>query len=301
MSAIPKDRHHATRAVRWCGGFVAVCGLMAFCVLLVQVGSARDPHRAGPVEYEVTSDFSHIRVRGRDRVRTLLFVGQQGREVIESKVDLNQPHRMLLPYTRFMFVSYLFAPRHGRSLIVGLGGGTMVHFLKHYDTELQLDVVEIDPAIVRVADEYFHVRTDGNVKIINQDALKFLRNDGPRYDVIYMDAFLESSDSTDATGIPLHLKTMPFFARIQARLDPRGLVVFNLHQYRNHQEDVRAIRTAFPQAYVFRVPTRGNVIVAASMIETRLDQETLLLRAAELDRNSLPGFSFQELIENLVR
>jgi spermidine synthase len=175
----------------------------------------------------------------------------------------------------------------------------MVHFLQHHDPPLKIDVVEIDPVIVRVADQYFHARTDGNVKIVNQDARDFLQRDGNRYDVIYMDAFLNSSETTDVTGIPLHLKTVQFFKKIQARLTAQGLVVFNLHRHRDHDEDVRAIRAAFAQAYVFRVPSRGNVIVAASMIETRMDRQTLRQRAAMADQTLNTEFSFQELVENL--
>jgi spermidine synthase len=260
------------RPLRWTGTVVAVCGLLTCIALLIQFGVAGDMHRVGAVEYEVKSDFSHIRIRREDDVRTLLFVGDTGREAIESQVDLNQPHRLQLEYTRFMFVSYLFAPEQERALLIGLGGGAMVHFLKHYDPDLQLDVVEIDPVVVRVADEYFLARSDGNVRIINQDALKFLADSsedggGNRYDVIYMDAFLGASDATDVSGVPLHLKTAEFFQTVQSHLSPTGLAVFNLHRHRNHAQDVRAIRGAFPQAYVFRVPRRGNVIVAASMTE----------------------------------
>ena len=294
------------RPLRWLSLVVAVSELVTCYALLVQAASARDPHGAGPVEYEVTSEFSHIRVRKQDHVRTLLFVGELDQEVIESQVDLDQPHRLLLPYTRFMFVSYLFGPGERgpgerRAAIVGLGGGAMVHFLKHHDPQLKLDVVEIDPVVVRVADEYFHARTEGNVRIINQDALQFLQQHGHRYEVIYMDAFLQSSDTTDMAGVPLHLKTAQFFEKVQARLAAGGSVVFNLHRHRNHNEDVRAIRAAFPQAYVLRVPTRGNVIVIASMIETRLDRRTLQRRAAELDRTSHGGFSFQELVKHVAR
>ena len=75
------------------------------------------------------------------------------------------PHHMVLPYSRTMFVSYLFTPEHKRAAIVGLGCGAMIHFLKHHAPNLKLDVVEIDPLVIRVADEYFQVRSEGNVKI----------------------------------------------------------------------------------------------------------------------------------------
>jgi spermidine synthase len=299
MKAVSESQDTRPMPPRSIGLVVAVCGLATGVALTA--GLAGGQHRTGPVEYEVKSEFSHIRVRRHEDVRTLLFVNEHGQEVIESQVDLARPHRLLLPYTQYMFVSYLFSPQQQRALVVGLGGGGMIHFVQHFDPRLQLDVVEIDPMIIQVADKYFHARTGDNVRIINQDAHALLQNDGHRYDVIYMDAFLGASDETDTTGVPLHLKTLRFFEHVQTRLAPHGMVIFNLHRHRNHTEDVRAIRSAFPQAYVFHVPARGNVIVAASLSPTRLDRQTLRSRAAALDSNARAGFSFATLVENMTR
>ena len=44
-------------------------------------------------------------------------------------------------------------------LIVGLGCGSMVHFLKRLGPALKIDVVEIDPQIVDLANKYFQIRS----------------------------------------------------------------------------------------------------------------------------------------------
>ena len=166
----------------------------AACWLLVDVptGFCRRPYGGGAVEYDVKSDFSHIRIRKQDSIRTLLFVGQYGDEVVESALDLNRPHYLLVPYSRTMFASYLFKRSQQRVMIVGLGGGSMVHFLRRHAPKLQIDVVEIDPAIVKVADEYFGIRAGGNLRIITADGVEHLATTPEHYDVIYMDAFLEA-------------------------------------------------------------------------------------------------------------
>jgi spermidine synthase len=295
MNPAPEHADHPLRPPRWTGLVVTVC-ILAAGIAIATVVTGRGPSATGPIEHEVKSDFSHIRVRRDDDIRTLTFVEDNGQEVIESQVDLIQPHRLMLPYTRTMFASYLFVPQQERVLIVGLGGGGMVHFLRHFDSELRLEVVEIDPVIIEIAEKYFGVSSEGNVRIIHQDARRFIQQEGPTYDVIYMDAFLGASEGTDVSGVPLHLKTLPFFQQLQKRLSPEGAVVFNLHRHRNHDEDVRAIRAAFGQVYVFRVPARGNVVVVATMSDARLDGQTLLARAAELDRSPRAGFSFRRLV-----
>jgi spermidine synthase len=290
----------SSRPTRWMWAVLSISGIAACAVLFVSLGASRDPHRAGPIEYEVTSDFSRIRVRRQENVRTLLFVNDRGRELVESRIDLKEPHRLLLPYTRFMFASYLFAPEPRRALIVGLGGGGMIHFLRHHDADLVVDVVEIDPVVIRVAEQYFGVRSEGNVRIIQDDARKFLDADGEAYDVIYMDAFLGESEATDASGVPLHLKNAPFFEVVQSRLTPEGVVVFNLHQHRNHRQDLDAIRAAFAQAYVFDVPASGNVIVVATVSRSRSMPQSLRERAAELGRAFSNGVSFQTMLESMA-
>ena len=109
----------------------------------------------GKLEKDVQSEYSHIRIRRDGNVRSLMFVRDNGQEVIETLLDLNQPHRLMLEYTRYMFVSYAVKPRQERVLIVGLGGGAMVHFLTRYDPQVKVDVVEIDPAVVQVAQDFF--------------------------------------------------------------------------------------------------------------------------------------------------
>jgi len=285
--------------------FVLVLGLAAGvacgAVFRSEGASNRRVYGRGAVEFEVKSDFSHIRVRRQGSILTLLFVSDGGLEVVESAVDLESPHDLLVPYSRFMFASYLFRPKHKRVLVVGLGGGAMIHFLRHYAPQQRVDVVEIDPAVVKVADEYFGIRPGENLRIITADGFRYLTETEERYDVIYMDAFLGPSPETDRTGIPLRLKTVRFLKGIRSKLAPKGLVVFNLHRVGTIKDDTKAIRDAFPQTYVFPVPRRGNRIVVASLAETREEQSVLSQRARQLDRDSRAGFSFEEIARNLIR
>src|SRR5436309_2619866 len=188
-----KDRVHKLRAGLL--GALALAALAGGAWFALdssrQVGRGGDPREK--TEYTVKSDYSRIRVTREGNVRTLWFIRDNGDEVIESQQDLARPHELLLDYTRFMFLSYLFRPKQEKVLIVGLGGGSMVHFLKHYDPKVKVDVVEIDPAIVKLADKYFGVRTGGNITIHTQDAFQFLKTTKDKYDVIYMDAFLKPS------------------------------------------------------------------------------------------------------------
>jgi spermidine synthase len=137
--------------------------------------------------------------------------------------------------------------------------------MNRHQPGVRVDAVEIDPAVVAIADRYFGVRSTENVQIITADAFDFLAKTEAKYDVIYMDAFLKPSGGTDGTGAPLRLRTLRFYEQIQGKLKPEGLVVFNLNWHRRVGDDVRTIRDGFPQTYVFSLPRQGGYVVFASL------------------------------------
>lgn len=255
----------------------------------------------GPVELETRSDFSHIRIRRLNQLRTMSFVRDSGEEVVESQVHLQRPHELVVTYTRYMFLSYLFRPQPKKVLIVGLGGGGMIHFLKHHDPQLQVDVVEIDPAVVKLAADYFGVRSEGNVRIITEDAFKLLAETDERYDVIYMDAFLKPSADTDATGVPLKLKTEQFYRGVQSRLTPDGVMAFNINGHRDLADDLEALRRAFGQSYVFDLPEKNGVVAIGTLATERVPYATLLARAGELGQRFRTGYSYADMVRRLEK
>jgi len=289
------------KGVRRAAILVVLVGLALLSATEVAGVGRRGLPYAGRVEKEVRSQYSHIRVRRQDSVRTLTFVRDTGEEVWETQMDLDKPHHLRFDYLRHMFLSYAFRPEHEKVLIVGLGGGSMVQFLKRYDPEVAVDAVEIDPAVVDIADKFFGVRSEGKVTVHTADALKFLENAETRYDVIYMDAFLKPSRATDTTGMPLHLKTVQFYRDLQKKIQPDGLVAFNLNTNPNTRADVAAIREAFANIYIFPLPGRTGCVVIASPSEKREATTALRANAKKIDARFKADFSFESMIRRVGR
>lgn len=85
-----------------------------------------------------------------------------------------------------------------RVMVMGGGGYSLPKYLAAYVPEVRADVVEVDPAITRIARERFFLdecleRTgaerDGRLRLVNDDAWAFLRAAAEPYDVIVNDAF----------------------------------------------------------------------------------------------------------------
>jgi spermidine synthase len=252
----------------------------------------------GVIEADVTSDYSHIRIRRKDNQRSMNFVRDNGEEHIQTIYYPKRPYDLATSYSQLMFASYLFVPQQKRVLIVGLGGGAMVHFYEHYDPDVKVDAVEIDAKVVELADKYFDVRTQKNTKIITEDAFKYFKDDKTAYDVIYMDAFLKPSEGTDATGQPLRLKTAEFYKGLRQHLTPDGIVVINLNIYQHTKDDMATIRGAYPQTYSFRATT-ANLVVVCTWEKSRTSADDLRTKARELDKRFKATFQFVRVVDTL--
>ena len=226
-TASGKSSRRQTRGRSVAAPALLAAALLAAAVALI-VWSMSPARTLGRLEHEEVSAFSRIRVRSDGDVRALTFVRDDGQEVVQSRISLTAPHTLVSPYARTMFASYLYHPQPRRVLIVGLGGGAMVRFLTHHEPQAHIDAVEIDPAVVRLADEYFGVRSGGNVRVHTADAVTFVESTADRYDLILMDAFLRPSSDTDTTGVPTRLKTLAFLGRLKRALTPGG-GAFNVH------------------------------------------------------------------------
>jgi spermidine synthase len=253
---------------------------------------------AGRLEFEGRSPYSHICIRQMGNLRSMLFVRDSGEEVLESQIDLKKPFDLRFEYLRALFTSYLLRDQQPDVLIVGLGGGGMVHFLSRFDPAVHVDAVEIDPLVVQLADRYFGVRPAANVAIHTADGLQFIAEADKKYDVIYMDAFLKPSADTDATGAPLELRTREFYRQMQSKLKPGGVVAFNINPHDGLADDLHAIQQAFPQTYVFPLSRNQGVVALATTDGARLARSELLQRAKGLQKR-LGGVPLVEFVKRL--
>jgi spermidine synthase len=103
------------------------------------------------------------------------------------------------------------------ALCIGLGIGIVP--MEFAAEGVRVDVVEINPAVVPVAKDYFDFQPE-KVRVIIDDGRHFLNRCGKQYDVVVLDAFLGDSS-------PAHLFTQEAFRSVQKVLRPGGVLVIN--------------------------------------------------------------------------
>ncbi|RMG98984.1 MAG: methyltransferase domain-containing protein [Deltaproteobacteria bacterium] len=235
---------------------------------------------------DVVSPYSHVQVLARGTRRALAFVQSNGSRWTQTEIDLRRPHEPVMPYLRGMMVSLAYVAEIRDVLIVGLGGGAGVHVLRHRLPEARIVGVEIDPEVVRLAKSHFRIAEGPNLRIVTDDALRYVPATADRFDLVWMDVFLEpSAPGTNASGIPEATATVEFLRALRRLVRPHGVVAFNLHHKTGFREHLAAIEQAFDAVHVYAVPDTGHRIVIAGAGPLP-DAATLSRRAARLDQRA---------------
>ncbi len=141
----------------------------------------------------------------------------------QSCRDANDPQRMVFTYSKMMMAALLFQPNPQRILVIGLGGGTVPTALAQLLPDAKINVVEIDPAVVKAAEDYFDFRETENTRVIVSDGRVYTKRAlarKERYDLIMLDAF-------NGDYIPEHLMTREYLEETKQLLNPGAVLVAN--------------------------------------------------------------------------
>lgn len=198
------------------------------------------------VLYETETPYQYVRVVERPD-------GERWLELNEGHAvnSLYRPHShlsggywddpLVLP-----FATRAAPPR--RIAILGDAAGTMARAYGHFFPATRIDAVELDCALVEIGRRFFDLHAP-HLNTVTADARVFIRQPGPRYDAIILDAYRQPY-------IPFYLTTREFFAEIRSRLMPNGVVLVNVGHPSGSNGLERVLgatmRTAFP--YVRRDP-----------------------------------------------
>jgi len=160
------------------------------------------------------------------------------------------------------FAGLLLQPNPTSILVAGLGGGSIPTTLTDLFPEAQIDVVEVDQAVVNVAKEYFFFEENPNMKVAVADARVFIKRAGilgKKYDYIVLDAF-------GGDYIPEHLLTMEFLQEVKQIMADGGVLVANTFSTsRFYDHESVTYQRVFTEFFNFKLPTSGNRIIITQL------------------------------------
>ncbi len=152
-----------------------------------------------------------------------------------------------------------------RVLMIGAAGYVYPMHLAREVPEISIDVVEIDPAMTRIARQYFGLHEFSGLRIFHEDGRTFVnraaRQAPETYDAIFLDAF-------QTRVPPFQLLTVEFVRNLERLLSPQGVVVLNFIARADASGRglgpavVSAYSDVLPAVQVFAVhPDQGNEAV----------------------------------------
>lgn len=229
-----------------------------------------------------------VEVSEKRGVRYLHF----GSAWIQGAMRLGSPHALELAYTREMMAGLLMQPDAAwgtaasagwpqRILMIGLGAASLARFVHRYLPHACCTVVEINPQVVAVARQFFHLPPESaRFSIVLDDGTAVVARTDESFDLILVDGF---GPDARAGG----LDTLAFYGHCRQRLSQQGLLVCNLlGRSKGFAASAERIDAAFAgRSLVFPSCDSGNAIAFAAAGEPLLTPLPLLRERAEALRN----------------
>jgi len=202
-------------------------------VLLVLLGafaisSYEDFQIANGGTRSIETPYNHLRIqRGIDAEgRNLLCLSTDpGR--FQSAMYTDAPAELALPYTRYFALGPALVPEARRLLMLGGGGYSVPRWLlagtsTFVAAKLQLDVVELDPGMTRVAREFFQLPNDPRMRVFHEDARIFCNRNTEKYDLVFADVF------GSCYAVPFQAGTIEAMAAMRRAVSDDGALIMNV-------------------------------------------------------------------------
>lgn len=251
------------------GFFITVSGKawfryawMPLVLVFLWIFGARGADKATEnLVYETESSYNYIQVVEEDDYKYLRLNEGQGVHSIYHPTQLNYYG----PWSQVLVAPFFNASPQPmntieRMAIVGLAAGTTARQADTVYPDLSVDGFEIDPKVVRVGYDYFHM-DQPNLSVFVQDGRWGLAHSNEIYDIISVDAYRPPY-------IPWHMTTLEFFQIVFDHLTDDGVMVINIGRSpldRTLVDDLgTTIRQIFPTIFVVDLPNSFNTILFAT-------------------------------------
>jgi spermidine synthase len=199
---------------------------------------------------------------------------------VQSAMDLLDPDRLTLAYTRRMMAFLLFNGAPKRILLLGLGGGSLAKFCYRRLPEAAVTAIEVNSDVMALREEFQIPPDDDRFRVVHGNASEYVARTAICKDVVLADGY-------DRSGLAPELDTVEFYQSAHRCLSPEGILVINLcGDLRGREAHLRKLRQVFGEDFL-TLPVRqdGNVIAFAFKAGCGgIRSEELEDRAPELKR-----------------
>ena len=206
--------------------------------------------------------------------------------------QFNPAHEVTGGVWDVLMLPAFFYPAEGiqRVLVLGVGGGSVIHLLQRYIKPAEIIGVELNPVHIMLAKRYFGI-TNKSAKLVQADAVKWLENySGPPFDMIIEDLFGEQD------GEPLRAvkANKAWVEKLNSHLSPEGVLVMNFISSKDLKNcaaiSYKKIAGHFKSSFQFTLTHYVNAVGAflkkpatSQMLRQRINEIDELKKSKKLD------------------
>lgn len=188
-------------------------------------------------------------------------------------------------------------------LLLGLGAGSVVSLLtEKYKKKCEITALENDGVVIELAKKYFNVQRFDSLKIIKQDAFKFVNETNNKYDLVIVDLFIDNE-------VPKIFRTSQFIENLKKITTNNCSVIFNkTTETTVHKEEFKNLcqlfETYFPGFAVIKLNSNGmeNRFIVYSSLPPVLEPSAKSYKHnpfSDFPKNLYSGYNFNFTKTNL--
>lgn len=169
-------------------------------------------------------------------------------------------------------------------LLIGLGGGGLPQFLRDFVPGVIVEVVELDPAVLEVAKEWFGFRPDDRLTVTIGDGLEriaALEKEGHGlFDAVLFD--VDNKDNTVGMSCPpVSFVEVSVLQKVCSLLTPRGVFILNLvcRDTLLKKSLLERLRCIFPTIISGDIEGEVNQVLLCSKSEKKIPDTTHILQS----------------------
>jgi spermidine synthase len=145
-----------------------------------------------------------------------------GADSLQSRINIKNPHRLQLKNLKYLSAILMFLPAPQNILLLGTGGGSLVHFLRHHYPRSRLVSVDFDAELQELMHQKMLLpEANKNLQYVIDDAAHFIQHCEQQFDLILVDIF-------DGVQSPDWLLKVSCMRQMQKLLSDRGAIAYNL-------------------------------------------------------------------------
>ena len=137
-------------------------------------------------------------------------------------------------------------------LLLGVAGGSAIKIIRNEIKCIgKITGVDIDPKIIQIAYDYFHLGSYTNVDILIKDAQEFINENNAKYELIIIDIFEDDC-------MPNFLFETNFIANIIRAMNKNSYILFNFMLLNDYEKKLQKFISNF-NTKEFSITTLVNV------------------------------------------